>query len=246
MTRIVELPAAQIEFELLGVLVRFGLDARFVMVGLSGALAAIGSEWVMESHPISNIRRPGLQSRLLPGLAALAAGAVLPLIPLGPIWVAGLALAGVLNLAVLLAEFVVLDREDRRAPVAEAAIRLLSMLIVVGVAFAARANESRAIFVIPAIFVVVSLVGWRAIGLSIRRSRYWPYALAGGLLAAQLAWGLHYWPVSPAQLALLIGLTTYLGTGLGIAQLRGELRPRLLYEYGGVALATLVLVVLVA
>ncbi len=246
LTRVVVLPAWQLEFELLGLLIGFELDARFVMVGLSGALAAIGSEWVMDSHPISQVRRPEMRSRLLPGLAALGAGAMLPLLPLGPIWVAGLALAGGLNLAVLLAEFTVLDRRDRRAPLAAAALRSLGILIVVGVAFAARANESRAIAVVPTIFTVVALVCWRAIGLAVPRERDWPYALACGLLAAQLAWGLHYWPISPAQFSLLIGLTAYLGAGLGIAQLRGELQPRLLYEYAGVALATVAVVILAA
>lgn len=244
--RIVELPAGLLEFEVVGLLIRFEVNTRLVMVALSALLAAIGSEWVMQSHPISRVRNPALRSRLLPGLAALAAGAVLSLVPLGALWVAGLALSGLLVLAVLMAEFVLLDREDPRAPAAAAATRLLGVLIVVGVAYAARANQIRAVYAVPAIFAAVALVCWRAIEWSAPRERVWPYALACGLLAAQLAWGLHYWPLRPIQPALLVGLVTYLGAGLGIANLSGQLRPRLLYEFSGVAIATLAIVVLLA
>lgn len=242
--RIVTLPAGLIELEALGLLVRLEFNARLVMVGLAGALAAIGSEWVMHSHPISSVRSPGLGSRVLPGLAALSAGGILSLLPLGPLWVLGLALAGGLIFAVLLAEFVVLDREDARTPQAGAAIRLLGVLIAVGVAYAVRANQLRAIFLVPAVFAVVALVCWRAIGLAVPRSRQRPYAIACGLLAAQLAWGLHYWPIRPVQLALLVGLVSYLGSGLGIANLRGRLRPDLLYEFSAVAVATVAVVLL--
>lgn len=244
--RIVELPTWEVEFSLLGLLVRFDFNARFVMVGLSGALAVIGSEWVMQSHPISADRPPGWRSRLMPGLAALGAGAVLPLLPLGPLWVGGLAAAGGLIFAVLLAEFLVLDRTDPRAAAAGVGLRSLGILIVVGVAYAARANAIRAIFAVPAVFGTVTLVAGRSIELAVPRAPSWPYALACGMLAAQLAWGLHYWPVNAVQQALMIGLVSYLATGLGTANLRSLLRPRLLYEFSAVALATLAAVVFLA
>lgn len=264
--RIVVLPTWHVEFNLLGLLIRFDFNARTVMVALSGALAAIGSEWVMQSHPLSPsgrqatnrsappvspsrsspLQSPGARSRVLPGLAALGAGAVLPLLPLGPVWVIGLMAAGGLVFAVLLAEYVALDRDDPRYPAAAAGLRSLGILIVVGVSYAARANSIRAIFAVPAVFAAVSLVSWRSLELEVPRSPAWLYAVACGLLAAQLAWGLHYWPVSPLQMALLVGLVSYLACGLGIANLRGNLRPAVLYEFAVLAVVTLAAVLLVA
>jgi len=246
--RIVVLPTWHIEFELLGLAVRFEFNARTVMVGLSGALAAIGSEWVMQPHPIIKMRAGGVpvRSRVMPALAALGAGAVLPLLPIGPIWVLGLGFAGGLIFGVLLAEFVALDRDDPRAPAAAAWLRSLGVLIVVGVTYAARASGLRAIFVVPTVFATVALVSWRAIDLSAPRGPAWLYAVSSGLLAAQLAWGLHYWPVNPVQIALLIGLVSYLANGLGAANLRAELRPGLLYEFAAVAAITVAIALFVA
>lgn len=246
--RIVVLPTSHVEVELLGLAVQFEFNARTMMVGLSGALAAIGSEWVMQPHPLIQMRAGGIpgRSRVMPALAALGAGAVLPLLPIGPIWVLGLGIAGGLIFGVLLAEFVALDRDDPRAPAAAAWLRSLGLLIVVGVTYAARASGLRAIFVVPTVFATVTLVSWRAIGLSAARSRAWLYAVSSGLLAAQLAWALHYWPVNPVQMALLIGLVSYLANGLGAANLRAELRPGLLYEFAAVAVITAAVALFVA
>jgi hypothetical protein len=242
LVRIIELPLQAIEFELFGLLIRVDFDARFVMLSLASALAASGVDWVLTSHPL---RRPvGLEPRVVPGMAALGVGAILAGLPGWPAWPIGLGLGGLLLYAVLFAEFVVWDPADPRTATAGLGLRWLGILLAVGVAFAVRVGGVRAVFSVPVLFAASGLICWRVLRLERPRRSIWPYAVTAGWLTAQLAWGLHYWPLQPIPAALLLGLAGYVSIGLGRAHLLGRVEPRTLYEFGGVALAVLAAVLL--
>jgi len=244
LVRLIELPLQAIQFELFGVLIRVDFDARFVMLTLASALAASGVDWVLASHPL---RRPvGLEPRVLPGMAALGVGAILTGLPGWPAWPIGLALGGLLIYAVLYAEFVVWDPDDPRTVTASLGLRWLGILLTVGIAFAVRAGGLRAVFSVPLLFAGTGLVGWRVLELERIRRAIWPYAVTAGWITAQLAWGLHYWPLQPIAAALLLGLAGYVSIGLGRAHLLGRAGRRTVYEFGGLALAVLAAVVLLA
>src|SRR3989304_3498170 len=51
LSRIVQLPAVEAEFGLLGLLVRLRLDTQFVMLTLAAGLAFTGVDWLLPSHP---------------------------------------------------------------------------------------------------------------------------------------------------------------------------------------------------
>jgi len=244
LVRLIELPLQAIQFELFGVLIRVDFDARFVMLTLASALAASGVDWVLASHPL---RRPvGLEPRVLPGMAALGVGAILTGLPGWPAWPIGLALGGLLIYAVLYAEFVVWDPDDPRTVTASLGLRWLGILLTVGIAFAVRAGGLRAVFSVPLLFAGTGLVCWRVLELERIRRAIWPYAVTAGWITAQLAWGLHYWPLQPIAAALLLGLAGYVSIGLGRAHLLGRAGRRTVYEFGGLALAVLAAVVLLA
>lgn len=244
--QIVTLPVLETEFAVLGLLVPASIDVRVVMLSLAAALAAAGALWILQSHPLSRIRNPEYPAGLLPGLAALGMGATLNQLPVGSAWLIGMVFAGGLLVGVLYAEFVVFDEQDPRFRIAIAGLRTLGLILVVGAAFASFSGGVRAVFSVPAIFAASALVCWRSLRLEITDRAVWPYALACGLIASQLAWGLHYWPARPMQVALVVGLATYVAVGLLLALLRKKLSPRITYEFAGISLAVLVAVLLLA
>jgi len=244
LVRLIELPLQAIEFELIGLLIRIDFDARFVMLSLASALAASGVDWVLVTHPLR--RQVGLEPRILPGLAALGVGAILAGLPGWPAWPIGLALGGLLIYGVLYAEFVVWDPADPRTVTAGLGLRWVGILLTIGIAFAVRASGLRAVFSVPLLFAGTGLVCWRVLELERTRRSIWPYAVTAGWITAQLAWGLHYWPLQPIAAALLLGLAGYISIGLGRAHLLGRAERRTVYEFGGVALAVVAAVLLLA
>ena len=240
--RIIELPARALEFEVLGLLFRIDFDARVVMLTLAAALAGTGIDWLLASHPIG--RSVGFEPRILPAMAALGTGAILAALPVGPAWLLGLGLAGLLLFAVLYAEFVVFDADDPRAGTAGLGLRTLAALLIIGVAFAARASGLRAVYSVPVVFAATGIVCWRLLSMGPVRNSIWPYALTCGLIAAQLAWGLHYWPLRPIQAALILGLVAYVSMGLSRAHVTGQAGRRTIYEFGGLSMAVLAAILL--
>ena len=244
--RIVTLPTLETELAVLGLLVPVNFDVRVVMLSLAAALAATGALWVLQSHPLTRIRRPEYSVGLLPGLAALGMGAALNQLPVSSAWLIGLVFAGSLLVGVLYAEFVVFDERDPRTLGAIAGLRTLGIVLVVGVAFATQAGGLRAVFSVPAIFAASTIVCWRSLKLESDNRAVLPYSVACGLIASQIAWGLHYWPSRPMQVALVVGLTTYVAIGLLVALLRKSLSPRVSYEFAGVSLLVLAAVLFIA
>ena len=244
--RIVTLPTLETELAVFGLIVPVNIDVRVMMLSLSAALAAVGALWVLQSHPLAHIRNPEYPVGLLPGLAALGMGAVLNQLPVGSAWFVGLVFAGSLLVGVLYAEFLVFDERDPRGRGAIVGLRTLGVVLVVGVAFAGLAGGLRAIFTVPAIFAASMIVCWRALKLEAANRAIWPYSVACGLIASQIAWGLHYWPTRPMQVALVVGLTTYVAIGLLSALLRKSLSPRVAYEFAGVSLLVVAAVLIIA
>jgi len=240
--RIIELPSRALEFELFGLLLRIEFDARFVMLSMAGALAATGIDWILASHPLG--RSVGFEPRVLPGMAALGAGAILAARPVGPAWLIGLGLAGLLLYVVIYGEFVVFDPDDPRAGTAGLGLRTLGVLLIIGVAFAARAGGLRAVYSVPVLFAATGIVCWRLLSLAYVRRSIWPYATTCGWITAQLAWGLHYWPLRAMQAALILGLVTYVSMGLSRAHATGQAGRRTIYEFGGLSMAALAAILL--
>jgi hypothetical protein len=69
--------------------------------------------------------------------------------------------------------------------------------------------------------------------------------LYAGVLAfavGEVTWALNYWLVSPLAGGLLMLVVLYVGAGIVQSHMTGELKPRTLVEFGGVAAAAVGLV----
>ncbi len=244
LVRVIELPSVEWEFSVLGLFIRLGFDTRTLMVALAGALAATGADWLIRSHPAAASSPPGVEHRVVPGLAALGAGAILIRLPLGLPLALGLGLAAALLAAVFWAEFVVFDPGDRRHIWASLGLRSLSMILLLGAVFTIRSAGLRAIFAIPLIFLACCAIAWRVFKLEGYGERIGILSLTTGWMVAQIAWGLHYLPISATRVALILGTAAYLGLGFALAHRAGRFAWRQVLELAIVGLGSLVIALL--
>jgi hypothetical protein len=231
LTRLVVLPSISTEVALLGLLVRFEIDTQFVMLTLAAALTSAGAAWLMQSHPQAKAQQSTFEHWVMPGLAALGLGSILGRVPLGLGLGIGLALAAGLLIAVLVAEYIVFDPTDPRYNLAALGLHILAYLLIFGAYFAVHAVGMRAIYSLPIVMAFSSAVAWRLLRLGLPGVRVWPDALLIGFVTAQLAWGLHYWPVSAIQQAMILGLATYLGEGFIVAHRGGGITKAKALEF---------------
>ena len=243
LTRLVVLPTIFTEFSILGLLVRFEIDTQFIMLTLAAGLTSAGAAWLMQSHPQARAQRSTFEHWVMPGLATLGLGAILARVPLGVGLGIGLALAAGLLIAVLVAEYVVFDPADPRYEVAALGLRILAYLLLSGALFAVFAVGMRAVYGVPIVMLCSSAVVWRLLRLGIPGVRVWRYALLIGLVTAELAWGLHYWPITAIKQALILGLATYLGEGFIVAHHKEGITRSKALEFAILTVLSLIVIV---
>lgn len=236
LVRVLRLPTLTIEVAGLALLIPITINTRNVMLLLAAALTVIGADWLAMSHPLAERRGRQYEAWIVPGLAALAIGGFVTRLPEGPALWAGLILAASSLIAVLVAEYLVIDAQDPRYRLAARGLEALAYFLLFQGFFTLRASGVRAVFLVPASLLATAAVSWRLLRLWLPQTRSLLYAVVVGWATGQIAWGLHYWPLPPAQEALLLVILFYLLNGLLGQHLRGSLSPGRLAEYAVVGL----------
>jgi hypothetical protein len=235
LVRVVILPTLPFEIAVAGLLIRVEVNRAVVLVGLAAAVTVAGADWLTRSHPRGPHGWSRLEHVIIPGLATLATGAILTRIEPGPaLWI-GLALAAGLLMAVLVAEFIVIDPEDPRRMTALIGLTVLAQILLTGVYFAFFSLGVRAFFSIPLSFVATAAVAWRLLRLRMPESRPAWYAVAIGAGVAELMWGMYYLPLAAFQPALVLGLIAYLAIQTTVSLVRQRLTRARALEYAAVA-----------
>jgi hypothetical protein len=183
------------------------------MTLMAAGLTATGMDWLLRGHTTLKGRRT-IEHWLLPMLTAFVIGVVLDILPGGLLWWAGFAFGAAILVAVILAEYVAVDPGASTYALASAGLTALSFALFLIFVTALRTAGARLFIITPAVFLAAGLVGLRT--LHLRLSGHWefPWAAGIGLVSAQLAAGLHYWPISPLQFGLILlgplyALTTF-------------------------------------
>jgi len=235
LVRVVVLPTLPFEFSAAGLLIRVEVNRAVVLIGLAAAVTVAGADWLMQSHPRPPRGWSRLEHVIVPGLATLATGAILARLDPGAALLVGLVLAACLLIAVLVAEFDVIDPDDPRRTAATVGLAALAQVLLTGVYFALLGLGVRAFFTVPLTFLSTAAVAWRLLRLRIPDSRPGVYAIAIGVALAELMWGLYYLPLAPAQPALILGLLAYLSIQTTVSLMRRRLSRQRVLEYAAVA-----------
>jgi hypothetical protein len=243
LTRVLDLPSRAVHTTLFGSALGLDLNGRVLMLVLVAALISAGSDTLLRSHP----RLAGQTSTstvihwILPGASALVLGAALNLLPDGLLWWLGLALSALVLITVLIAEYVVVDRDDPAWDVAALGLTALAYGLALVLFALLRSVSARAV-------ISASIGGLVAGGLALRlfalkdvpKGRASIYAAVVGLVSAEAIWALSYWRVTPSSAGLLAMIPFYLVVGLAQQHLAGQLTRRIWIEYavvGGLGLA---------
>lgn len=217
LARFLDLPSRTIEIQLPGLYLAWDLNVRTAAGLLVAAMTAAGVEWLLRQHPASG--KHGITGHwLLPALTAWVIGTPLFQLPLGFTWWAGFALGGTLLMLVLVAEYIAIDPDDVRQPVAAAGLTALAYALFLILATSLSAAGARLLFTVPALTLAAFLTSLRT--LRLRLHLRWALVESGlvALLVTQFAAALYYLPLSPVSYGLLL-----LGPAYGLTSLLANL-----------------------
>jgi hypothetical protein len=221
LARFINIPAQSIEFELLGIYLPVEINTYTLVAFLVAGLTATGADWLLRDHPSLRQKYP-LEHWLLPALTAWVIGLPLLQLPLGLLWWLGFFLGAILLMLILVAEYITIDPNDLRHPIAAAGLTALSFSLYLMLAIAIRFAGWRLVLVLPALTLSSWLVSLRT--LHLRLKGIWAFVQASviALITAQIIAAMHYLPVPPLTFGLFLIAPVYSLTSL-IANLIEEM-----------------------
>jgi hypothetical protein len=217
MARYINFPVNSFAIQLPGLFLSFQINLRTFITLLIAGLTAAGTDWLIRDHPaLGKHFRP--EHWLIPAFTALVIGVPLFQLPLGAVWWGGFILGGTFLMLVLVAEYIVVDADDVRQPIAAAGLTVVSYALFLILAASLRFANLRLYLILPALTLAAGLISLRT--LHLRLHGKWALLQAGivALLVGQLVAAFHYWPLSPVAYALAL-----LGAAYSLTSLLGSL-----------------------
>lgn len=203
LTRLVNAPAFIVSIQLPGFYFSYPFTLGTAMTLMAAGLTASGMIWLLRSHPAIEARSI-LEHWLLPALTAFILGVLLDALAGGTVWWAAFAVGSAILIVVILAEYVAVDPGAPTYALASAGLTALSYALFLLFVIALRMSAIRLFLSVPAIFLAAGLVALRTLHLRLSGRWEFPWAFGIGLISAQMAAGLHYWPLTPLQAGLIL------------------------------------------
>lgn len=207
LSRFIQFPAQQLRISIIGIIIPFNINAQLITLPIVAFLAAAGADWLIRSHPLWK-KKSTIQHWLLPMLTALVLAFPISRLPLGTRWWLSFIVGAVLLMAVLLAEYIIIDPDDARRAVASTALVAVSYAIYFIFAVALHLLGYRLLITFITILFTTFLVSYRS--FTLRQFGHSPLVESGliAIITAQVSSSLHYWPISPVSYGLaLLGLS---------------------------------------
>jgi hypothetical protein len=211
--RFVNFPLNEFNLQLPGLFLNFEISSRTLITLLVTGLAASGAEWLMRQHP-------GLRGQktivhwILPAVTAWVIGVPLFQLPLGFQWWIWFVIGGGLLILVVVGEYITIDPDDIRQPVATAGLTAVAFSIYLILAIALRDAGSRLFWLVPTLAFVGGTIALRTLHLRLHGQWAWFYALIIALVLSQIAAALYYLPASPVAYGLMLLGVAYGLTGM--------------------------------
>jgi hypothetical protein len=229
LTPFVRLPETNLVLQLPFAVFEFTLSFNTIVSVLTALLAAVGTDWLLRSHPHQEGANLWLHV-LLPALTAWAIGVPLSTLTIGPQWWAVFAMGGVLLVLVFIAEYIVVDFQDSRHGLATIGLTALSFALYLILAIAARTGSLRLYLLLPLLVGPLALVCLRTMYLRAGSGWFFTWAFGIAAVTGEVVIGLQYLPLSPLAYGLILTGLAYALTSVAGSIEEGRPWPNLLIE----------------
>jgi len=219
--KLIPIVGFSVTLQLAGLHAKLPLNFTTILSILAAGLAASGMDWLLRGHPSLN-GRPTFQWWLLPTLTTFIVSITISILPDGQAWWIGFFISSTFIFFVFLAEYIVVDLDAPHYTISITGLTAVSYALFFILTIALRASGVRLIILIPSLFVAATITVLRILLLQMS-GRWEPtWSLGIGLVCAQLAGSIHYWPLSSIQFGLLL-----IGPMYGLASLAVNLNENI-------------------
>jgi hypothetical protein len=199
----IEIPIWEPSLQLPGLYLSLQISIQNIILFLIAGLTAAGADWLYHDHPALD-KRNSLPHWLLPALTVFGVGISLLQLPFSIAWWIGLFIGGALLALVLIGEYISIDMQDIRQPVAAALLIAVSFALFLVLMAGLHAQQLRLFLLVPAVFIGAFLVCLRSLHLRLHGEWLLYESTIIAFIVSQYAAGLIYWPIISLQFGLLL------------------------------------------
>lgn len=226
LTQVASFPAQTISFSVFGIVLDFLLDFSTVITLFTAVLAAVGMDWLIQSHPEKEPHHSVLANSrhwVIPIFTTLVIGVVLNSFAGGLYWWIIYGFGSLILIAVFIAEYNVVLPDDTNHPLATIGLTGLSFVLFFLLTIAAFSGNLRLYIRLPLLFLGAMMTISRS--LHLRTGHWYPvWAVVNSLVVSEIVVGFHYLPLSPLQFGLMLVGVSYALTSIvsGIKESREQ------------------------
>ncbi|MBN2044388.1 MAG: hypothetical protein JW757_05140 [Anaerolineales bacterium] len=199
----IDLPTTPTFLNIGGIIVPYRFDLVFIVTIVVAGLTATGTDWIIRDHP-ALAGKATFPHLLLPTLSAWILSISLNNLANVPFRWLVLLVGGIFILIVILAEYIVLNREDYRAPIGIALLTAIAYAMLLALSVALESTDQRLIVSMPAIALGTIVLSMRILQLQTASSWPWLESAASTLFVIEIAAALHYLPLTPLASGVII------------------------------------------
>jgi hypothetical protein len=240
LTPYIDFDPIPIEFTLGGIRFNYLIGFSTIVSIISAGLAISGANWIFSSHP-SKQKKILFPHWLLPGITAWAIGIPLGSLDVGVAWWIAFGFGSFILLVVILFEYIVIDLADFQYPIAAVALSAVAFVLYLIIVISVQSSNMRLYLLLPMLVIPLALIAIRV--LYLRSNGLWmpEWAVAIALVIGQLALALHYLPVRPIAVGVLLAGLSYGLTGLASAYQENRENKRYWIEPVIISVCTMIL-----
>lgn len=212
----IQVPAREISFTLAGVLIPLRINFYNLMSVIAGAIAASGADWMLRDHPLIGSRST-FPNLILPAVTAGALGFPLGLLEISAEWWIIMGMGSLLIIMIMVAEYISLDKEDSRYPLALMVLSAVSYGIFLLLSIVLRASNSRLylmMLILPSFFTFLCL---RMLHFRLGGRWRFEWTAVITLIIAQCVIAFYYWPLTPVRYGLGLLGPAYALIGIAVS-----------------------------
>jgi len=203
LARFIQAPLWEVAVSLPGFYLPIQISIQVIVLSIVAVLTALGANWLFHDHPALS-ERSTVPYWILPSLTAFAIGLLLYQLSFTLQWWLGIFIGGLVLALVLVGEYISIDANDARQPLAAVVLISVSFALFYILSIGLHLSNLRLLFLFPAIFASAWLVSLRSLHLRLHGEWLVYESAIIALIIAEFAAALIYWPLSPISFGLLL------------------------------------------
>lgn len=233
LARFINVPVNEVEIQLPGVMINFQLNVRTIVAFLVAGITAAGSDWLLRLHPRIEGQRT-IEHWILPGVTAWVIGLPIFQLPAGLSWWLWFIIGGSLLILVMVAEYITIDPEDIRQPIATSGLTAVAYALFLVLAITVKDAGARLFMLLSAFVLAIGAISLRTLHLRLHGRWAFLYSLVIVIIVAQITSAIYYLPISAVSFGLILMGLAYGLTGVIANLVNGLPLKRAVLEPGSI------------